>query len=536
MKSSRKSLIALAFALGLLGLLPWGGNPLIAREQELRVVLTARDMARGGSWLVPHYLGEPRLNKPPLMYWITASVFKLSGTTQSPALARLPGALLGALLLAAMVGLGHQLVGRTAAFYAAAVAGTSYLFLSFGRLCETDIPLACCEAVSVLALFKGLKARKGVCWWMVSAVAAGLGFLIKGPAAILLPLAALTSFLAVSPPARSTFRPLRFLGWIVIVALLGAPWYILIYGSQASQAASGDIGYELGALLKHSSHAGSPVFYLYTLPLAMAPWGLLLPFSLVTLWPFARRHSSMRFLFVWLLSSLVLMSLVKSKQIHYATLLLTPSALLIGIHLRLLMARLRLRPACALRRAGMTVNILLGLAGLALVFLPFRFAFLSLPACAFSGLLVVAISLRGAFAPEPGRLGWNLAAACLSILLLSGLYAWQLHEIAEPSRVVKAFASETSDRLPPAAKVFLAGRRLNAMQYYLDRPIIRVKDYDSGWKVARPGDALILASDRKNPIRPPASGPEPVVLMQQESVGMRLYIKPAGSDRSLALP
>ena len=48
----------------------WLGNPLVAREQELRVILTARDMARGGSWLVPHYQGEPRLHKPPLMYWL----------------------------------------------------------------------------------------------------------------------------------------------------------------------------------------------------------------------------------------------------------------------------------------------------------------------------------------------------------------------------------------------------------------------------------------------------------------------------------
>ena len=32
-------------------------------EQELRIILTARDMAGGGSWLIPHYLGELRLEK-----------------------------------------------------------------------------------------------------------------------------------------------------------------------------------------------------------------------------------------------------------------------------------------------------------------------------------------------------------------------------------------------------------------------------------------------------------------------------------------
>jgi 4-amino-4-deoxy-L-arabinose transferase-like glycosyltransferase len=454
----------------MLGLIPWGGNPLIVREQELRVVLTARDMARGGSWLIPHYLGEPRLNKPPLMYWITAGVFKLSGTTQSPALARLPGAFFGAFLLAAMVALGHRLVGRTAAFYGAVVAGTTYLFLRFGRLCETDIPLACFETVSVLALYKGLTVQNGFRWWLTSAGAAGLGFLIKGPAAIILPLAALTSFLAVSPASRTLFCPGRLMGWILVVALLGAPWYWLVYCSQASQAASGDIGYELGALLKHSSHAGSPVFYLYTLPLAMAPWGLLLPFSIVTLWPFARRHAAIRFLLAWLLSSLVLMSVVQSKQTHYSTLLLAPAALLIGVHLRTMRAH---------------------------------------------------------------RL---LAAGGLALLLVSGIYAWQLHEIMEPSRIVKTFASKTNGRLTSTSNVFLAGRRLNSMQFYLDRRIDRVIDFDAGWRVAQPGDAIILASDRKNPIMPPISGPSPVLVMQQNSVTMRLYVKHPESVRPLVPP
>jgi 4-amino-4-deoxy-L-arabinose transferase-like glycosyltransferase len=467
MKVPGKALIAIAFAIGLLGLLPWIGNPLIAREQELRVVLTARDMARGGSWLVPHYLGEPRLNKPPLMYWMTAGVFKLAGTTQSPALARLPGAICGALLLAAMVVLGHRLAGRTAAFLGAMVAGTTYLFLYFGRLCETDIPFACFETVAVLTLYLGLTARNGLRWWMLSAVSAGLGFLIKGPAAVVLPLAALTSFLACSPASRVSFRPWRLAGWIAVVAVLATPWYLLVYFSPASQtAASADIGYELGALLKNSSHRGNPAFYLYTLPLAMLPWGLLLPLSLIALWPLAKRHAAIRFLLAWLLSSMVVMSVVQSKQIHYSTLLLAPAALLIGVHLRTLH-----RP----------------------------------------------------------RL---ITASCLALLVLSGLYAWRLHEVTEPSRIVKTFAAQTTRCLTANSNVYLAGRRLNAMQYYLDRRIARIKNFDEGWQTARTGDAIILASDPKNPLTAPSSGQAPVLVMQNHKVAMRLYIK----DPELANP
>jgi 4-amino-4-deoxy-L-arabinose transferase-like glycosyltransferase len=246
---------------GLLGLLPWGGRPLVHREQELRVIVTARDMARGGSWLIPSYLGEPRFNKPPLMYWVSAGWFKLTGTEPRPALARLPNAVLGTGLLLALFTLGMPLVGRRRAFLAALTAGTCPLFLRFGRLCETDIPFAFCEAVSMLMLYGAIRAPHRLHRWLISGLAAGIGFMIKGPAAIILPLAACGAFLLTSPPAsRKAFRPARMGLWLLVVAVIGCPWYVFIFLSQASQAAAGDVGYELGALLRHSEHQGTPGF------------------------------------------------------------------------------------------------------------------------------------------------------------------------------------------------------------------------------------------------------------------------------------
>ena len=46
----------------------------MSRTQEARVLATGREMieADWGGWLIPHLNGQPRLEKPPLAYWLSA--------------------------------------------------------------------------------------------------------------------------------------------------------------------------------------------------------------------------------------------------------------------------------------------------------------------------------------------------------------------------------------------------------------------------------------------------------------------------------
>ena len=52
--------------------------PLIDPD-EPRYASTAREMALNGDWIVPHFNGEPRINKPPIVYWAIALCYKLLG-------------------------------------------------------------------------------------------------------------------------------------------------------------------------------------------------------------------------------------------------------------------------------------------------------------------------------------------------------------------------------------------------------------------------------------------------------------------------
>lgn len=462
-------------ALGLTVLVPFLGRPLVSREQELRVVLTARDMARGGDWLVPHYLGKPRLNKPPLQYWLTALSFRAFGTTQSASVARLPNALLGVGLLGLLAGLGATLMGRRRALVAALAAGTTVLFWRFGRLAETDMALAAFETLTVLCLFLALRRadtpQANLKWWLAAGLAAGTGFMVKGPAALVLPLATVIAYHCVTPrpqrPRVGLAGPLAAMG--VCLALI-VPWYLHILLGQASQNAARDVTFELGALGTRTKHAGSPLFYLYTLPLMMLPWGVFLPWAVWRIWRIARRHAGVRWALCWLLASLAIMSLTPSKQVHYTTLLLAPAALVLGAALR--------RPARYL-----------------------------------------------SFATRSGRVVGGVALVTLLGFWLAGA---ALHERAEPAHIVTTVAADVARRCGPESRIFLAGRRLNSVQYYLDRPVVRVASLAEGLNQAGPGDYVILAADDENAVIPSPLPGTPLLSLRQGKVTMMVF---AGTSR-----
>src|SRR2546421_5022969 len=69
-----------------------GLGSLEIRGEEGRRILPAVTMLQTGNYLVPHVGSEPYFRKPPLINWIVAASFKLTGV-RGEGTARLPSAL-----------------------------------------------------------------------------------------------------------------------------------------------------------------------------------------------------------------------------------------------------------------------------------------------------------------------------------------------------------------------------------------------------------------------------------------------------------
>lgn len=107
---------------------------------EPRYVQAAREMSAAENWIVPQYRLGPRLNKPPLTYWLIALSHSTFGVNEVAA--RLPSALL-AILCATVLGLAFAWRGRTLeGLLAGAALLTAPQWLLLGRFATPDIPLA----------------------------------------------------------------------------------------------------------------------------------------------------------------------------------------------------------------------------------------------------------------------------------------------------------------------------------------------------------------------------------------------------------
>lgn len=203
-----------------------GLGPIRDTDEALYAAI-ARDMAGGGSWVIPHLNGVPYIEKPPLLYWLMAMVFKLFGAGAWQA--RLPDAMAGWLTSVGCLFFGRRLgLPPAAGRFAAVVTATSLGFMLVSRTVLFD-PLMtlfwlAAFAFTLLAL---LEQRRS--WLRLAAVAIGLATLTKGPMPVLLLGLVCVVHVAAYPGRWKRGDLLRFYldPWAIAIFLaVVAPWHI----------------------------------------------------------------------------------------------------------------------------------------------------------------------------------------------------------------------------------------------------------------------------------------------------------------------
>ena len=159
------------------------GAPGLMDPDEGRYAEIAREMLVLKDWLIPHLNLLPYLEKPPLVYWLTALGFKVFGYTE--AAARLPSAVaaLGGVFLA--YGLGRAMWGPGPGVLGALVLASTAGYVALGRILTLDMTFALYLNLGIglgyLALSRG-QARL----WLWAYLALALAVLTKGPVALVL--------------------------------------------------------------------------------------------------------------------------------------------------------------------------------------------------------------------------------------------------------------------------------------------------------------------------------------------------------------
>jgi 4-amino-4-deoxy-L-arabinose transferase-like glycosyltransferase len=258
------------------------GAPGLFDADEPAYAQAAREMAKGGDWVTPHFNDRPRFDKPPLFYWLILLSYRLFGVTEFAA--RFWSALAGVSVTGLLWVAARRWYGSSAALMTGVAFTTSLLTALLARAAVTDMLLCLFVTASITAGLQALQAEATLSrWWAVGGwVAMALAVLVKGPVGVLIPAMALGGSLLILREFRLGLT--RLVPWQgpALFLAIAAPWYGLVL------TANGWAFVE-GFIIKHnlsrfggviSSHGGPLWFYIPVLLLGFFPWCGRLPSAL----------------------------------------------------------------------------------------------------------------------------------------------------------------------------------------------------------------------------------------------------------------
>jgi 4-amino-4-deoxy-L-arabinose transferase-like glycosyltransferase len=196
-------------------------------------VESALETVRHGNWLIPTLADRVRLEKPPLVGWITAWGIMSSNSLAWGA--RWPSLLAACLMLVGVYDLGRILSDWRLGLCGALICGSTIMFLKFAREASYDIHLALWVTWTNVALAAAWRYGRRWPSCIAAGVCAGLAFQSKGPPAFLeniVPFAVFMSLL-IARERRAGTPPVEWRPWLwpaiissVIAISISLTWYV----------------------------------------------------------------------------------------------------------------------------------------------------------------------------------------------------------------------------------------------------------------------------------------------------------------------
>ena len=226
MTGMRAGLLAVLLGAGLLYL--WGlGSVGFQDPDEGMYAEISREMLASGDWVVPTFNGVPYIEKPPLMYWLTAGTFAALGLSEFSA--RLWKVLPVLAAVAVTGALGRCLFSARAGLLAAGILATTMGAYLFSRITVMDPLLLLGIALAAYGIVRAGERSTGHCLWARLCFWGGItiGVMSKGLPGIAFPLVLLTLWAMTRRDGGAARMLLTWHGALgALLAIL--PWHLLV--------------------------------------------------------------------------------------------------------------------------------------------------------------------------------------------------------------------------------------------------------------------------------------------------------------------
>ena len=261
-----------------------GLGSLEIKGEEGRRILPAVTMLESGNYLVPQVGSEPYFRKPPLVNWLVAASFKLTGV-RNEWTARLPSVLCVLLVALAFLTAARASLGANASLCAALIWLANFSTIEKGRLIEIEVLYVSLFGLALIFWLAWWRERRsGWLTWTVPWIFLGLGLLAKGPLHLLFFYAIVIAVLFYEKKLRQLFGVQHLVGGLIMIAIFAAwalPYWQTMKAANVGQNWSAQL---TGRLTGDDFKLGS---WLLNIPRGLAyflPWTLLLPLVWKTRW------------------------------------------------------------------------------------------------------------------------------------------------------------------------------------------------------------------------------------------------------------
>ncbi len=246
-----------------------GGVPPYHSDENFYVE-SSRNMVESGDYLTPIYNDKKRFAKPILYYWLVSTSYEIFGVNLSSA--RLTSAFFGSLTIGLLYLVSRRLFDDRTAFYSIMILPSTFLYFQISRWATTDIVMSFFVLMGLYYFVRfyqnDFNGKLNVYLFYLSMA---LGFMIKGPPAIIIPALIVGIFLAVT-------RRLRFLGQLrigqglMIFGVVIIPWFAMMVFLHGDEFTSHIIGAEIEGRLAHNNPFS--LYYFGVLIRYHLPWSI----------------------------------------------------------------------------------------------------------------------------------------------------------------------------------------------------------------------------------------------------------------------
>ncbi len=275
-----------------------------------------REMFVRGDFISPYLNGTPRYDKPVLIHWLQAASIWALGLNEFAL--RLPSAMAAALWSGLIFVFAKRYTTSVTAVYAAIITASSLQISLIAKAAIADALLNLFLSAALFSIYLFYQTREQR-YLYLNAAAMALGFLTKGPVALVIPLAVSLVFFLSKGQFKAWLKAVLNLRGLALFGLLALPWYAAQYLKEGDD-------FIRGFFFKHNiarfgetfeQHGGGFFYYIPVLFIGLLPYTALLLKTFTRLGEIIKDDLKC-YLLIWFLLVLIFFSFSATKLPHYA--------------------------------------------------------------------------------------------------------------------------------------------------------------------------------------------------------------------------